>query len=383
MRERQVVCPACGVHLALPPECVSRVARCARCHVRFRLPQRISVTDEAVAHWLQQGRVDPDEDYDGGPQPSGLHDTHRGIEPPHSGQTAVLSAMTENAIRLARIDARGALFEFPAHRLKGMPFRTSMPRRCLQCGSRAHLRVHVIVYSGQLRDSISLEAEYAAGLAGLFTEEELRQSSCEAVIERLPRVPNATPPADLPMPYWVCDLCSGNGMLSGQVQVNAGTGEGVCQLQIRALRRAAEFFAAAGGSGTPEHHELMRRVAALADNPWESLPEAVQHRLEQWFRPSPGEQFIAYIPDRDHFRTEDGMAGFVISNRRLLYHSKIRHREATVHDGVELELAASSGKRVVRVTTGAWDLPRVTVDREGIEHMRYALAVGKFKAVWR
>jgi len=172
-------------------------------------------------------------------------------------------------------------------------------------------------------------------------------------------------------------------MLSGQIEVNSETGDGCCRLQFRNLRRAGEFFASTGGSGSSDYRELMRRVAALVDNPWESLPEAIQHRLEQWFKPSPGEQFIAYIPDRDHFRTEDGMAGFVISSRRMLYHSKVRHREVSVNDGLELELAAASGKRIIRTVTSTWELPRVTVDREGVDKMRHALVVGKFKAVWR
>lgn len=375
MRERQVACPACGTQLLLPPDCISRVARCGRCQVRFNLPARISVTDDAVANWLTEGKPDPDVESEGknGGRPV--------IEPPHSGTTSVLSAMTEN-VHVVQVDSDGALLEFPAHRLLELAFRTSIPRRCLQCGSRAHLRVHAIVFGGQLRDSAMVEREHSAG-AALLSDDQLRQLSCEDVIKRMPAVTDVQHPADQPMPYWICDMCTGKGVIAGQMNVDPQTLEGLCRLRIRNVHRAAEFLSAAGGYGTSEYHEMMRRVAAMAENAWDTLPEAVQHRLVQWFKPAGDEQFLAYVPDRDRTRTEDGMVGFVATNQRIIYHSQVRHKEAPVAEPVELELSMSSGKGTISVKTSLWELRRVTVDREGVDRLRRALVQARFKAVWR
>lgn len=387
MRERQVVCPVCGVHLVLPPDYAGFAARCGRCRMRFNLP-KISVTDEAVSLWLHE-EDESDDDAGDAPvapgKPSKTTSQPTDV-PPHSGQTAVLPAMSEEfsrGLRLVRTDAHGAMFEFSASRLNETAFRAAMPRRCLQCGARAHLGVHVIIFTGQLRDSVSLEAEHAINIASVFTEDELRQMVGEEIVRRLPPVPSMSPPADQPMIYWVCDMCSGTNVISGQIETAGDSRLGVCRLQIHNLRRAGEFFAAAGGAGTREYHDLMRRVAALVDSPWESLPEVVQHRVEQWFRPGDAEQFLVYVPDRDRVRTEDGMSGIVVSTKRFIYHSPVRHREAQIADSLELELATAAGKSSLQVRTAGWELRRVTVDREGLERLRRGLVTSRFRAVWR
>jgi hypothetical protein len=185
------------------------------------------------------------------------------------------------------------------------------------------------------------------------------------------------------MPYWVCDMCSGSGTVSGQIHVNPDTGKGWCRLFIRSLRRAMEFMVNAGGEGAEGYTALKERMEQTAENPWDTLPEVIQHRLQQWYRPERGEQFIVYIPDRDRARTEDGMAGVVISTIRLIYHNPRHHRECRSGEPMELEHASGKGKGSVSIKTSVWEIKHMTVDRDGITRMRRGLSAGKFKAVWR
>ncbi|MFB3893667.1 MAG: hypothetical protein ACE15C_16765 [Phycisphaerae bacterium] len=408
MRPRQVICPSCHATLEVPEHCVNCIARCGRCHTRFRV-----LTDDAIAGWINEG-IPRESDFDEVPPPRPprapvqaprpaaasppgaapapaarppgrpvmVQAVKPEVEPPRSGHTAVLTAITD-PIRLVKIDGSGVLFEFPAQRMLEEQFRCAMPRRCLQCGTRTHLRAHVIVYSSsaQLRDSVSLEDEHSAGPLTL-SEDELRNLSAEEVVRRMQKVPNVPAPGNEPMPYWVCDMCSGTGVISGQIQVNSQTGVGFCRLLIRSQRRAAEFFGAVGGGDSREYRDLMRRIAATAENPWDSLPEAIQHRVQQWFKPYGDEQFIAYIPDRDHFRTEDGMAGMVVSTKRLIYHTRVRHHEVGVADAIEFGLAMTGGKGTLQIKTPPWEVRRMSVDRDGTDRLRRAMVVGRFKAVW-
>ena len=195
----------------------------------------------------------------------------------------------------------------------------------------------------------------------------MRNLSCAQVLQRLPRVPNVPPPADRPMPYWICDMCGGEGEIYGQVHVQSDTGKGWCRLLLRNLRAAEAFFVAVGGKDSPGHKRLSHRIRALRERPWDHLPEVIQNRVTQWYRPESGEQFLGYVPDRDRARSEDGMAGLVVSDRRVIHHSDLRHRESFVTQPLEIELARGQGRNRLRIKTPNWQIEQFTVDPEGLQ----------------
>jgi hypothetical protein len=285
-------------------------------------------------------------------------------------------------VRLVKFGDAGALLEFQAARLKEIAFRCAMPRRCLRCGTSVHLLAHVIIYSGALVDNVSLEAEHAAGELRL-AEDQVRDLSPEQLLDRLPMVPNVPSPANLPMPYWVCDMCSGAGLLGGQIQVNSQTGNGWCRLRVRNLRRAMEFMEAAGAKDTKGFADLSEHLESSKENPWEQLPSVVQHRVEQWYKPGSGEQYIAYVPDRDHARTEDGMSGLLISNHRLIFHTRLRHSETTSDKPLKLQMSNDGGKLVLKLETPTWDIKHLMLDRDGATLLRRSLIASGFNPVWQ
>jgi len=387
MEPRQVVCPECGQRLRVPPEYLDRLVRCRRCSRQFRAAPAVSnVTEDDILQWLTEA--------DDMEEPAAPVETVQS-QPVQRAAAEVAVAPTMEPlgeeggemaggakIRLVKIEPTGeALFEFPAGRLLETEFRCAMPRRCLRCGNKAHLQAHVIIYAHQLPHGVSLEAEHAAG-ALFLTEQETRGLTNEELLARLPQVPNAPHPGDVPMPYWLCDLCTPGNVISGQIQVNTATGEGRCRLLVRNFRRAEEFMVAAGGEGAPGYTDLHDRVAATIERPWDRLPLIVQDRVRQWFKPAEGEHYLAYVPDRDHMRTEDGVAGLVISNKRLIYHTQMRHRECNVGDSLELQLAMTGKTGRLRIFTHSWEVKHLPVDRDGISRLRYALTVGKFHAAW-
>jgi LSD1 subclass zinc finger protein len=380
MSSRKVLCPSCGTILQVPQGLVNVAVRCSHCQNRFRLPPKAMISDDAIASWLggAKTRVDPDD----------IDEEIEQTEAPSLGGTAVLPIENPEApsapppaLRLVRFGKNRALFEFPASRLRDVSFRCAMPRQCLRCGARAHLVAHVVIYSGKMVDNMSLEMEHAAGDL-ILDEDQTRDLTTEQLLDRLPPVPNVPAPGNLPMPYWVCDMCSGAGLISGQIEVNSQTGNGWCRLMIYGLRRAAAFLEAAGGKDSDGFRVLHEHIETMAENPWENLPSVIQHRIEGWYKPAVGEQFITYVPDRDHSRTEDGMNGLVVSNRRVIFHDRMRHFEGKIQDALKVKVSAGA-KLQIHIESAILQVRGFTLEREGLNSLRRSLTLGGFKASWQ
>jgi len=379
MLGRQVQCPVCGTILSVPPGYANCFVRCGLCHQRFRLPAHIGLSDQAVADWLQDETQR--EQHEQERRANAAAQTKQALrEATASGKTQVLPAVA-GQLRLRRVDAQGAVFEFPADRLLEPRFRCAIPRRCLCCGTRKNLSAHLIVYAPQLADDYSLEAEHAAGQLAVPAE-RLGGATGAELLKKLPLVPNVPPPGNLPMPYWLCDACNGRGRISGQIRINSNTGKGTCRLFIRDLNCAAAFFQNAGGMSAQSLEAIRTQARVSANNPWNALPTAVQRRLQGWYHPARGEHMLAYVPDRDRARSEDGLYGILVTTRRLIFHTRLNHHQADCDQPLELTLTTTAGRERLRVKCSTWEVQHFTADRDGLGRLRRALAEGKYEATW-
>lgn len=377
MSVRHAQCPSCGGILTVPTGCMDCFVRCGVCHHRFHLP-KIRIDDESIAEWLKQD-ITREEEAAEASAPK--------IDPPSqlaqeasSGSTVVLPALSDK-IELIHLDKKGSLFEFDAELLKLGEFRCAIPKKCQRCGTKNHLTAHLIIYASRLLDSHSLESRHPTGSMG-SRDKQLQHFDGEQLLDKFAPVPNIPPPGNLPMPYWICDMCTGAGAISGKLHVDASSGKKTCQLLIRSLARAEEFLIAAGGKGSPEHEELRQRIAETDANPWEALSESVQHRLGAWYRPGKGEHFVVYVPDRSLSRTEDGMSGLVVSNYRMIYHSQMGVREVKVNEHLRVQLSSAGGRNILKIKSPSWEVKHLSVDRADVTRLREALIKQKFKATW-
>jgi len=368
MTDRLAQCPVCGTLLDIPPGCADCYVRCGQCNGRFKLPP-LAVSDEAVASWLEE------ETPPVGPSPKEAAADH----PASPAETATAPAR-DAEIDVVRIDSNGVLLEFPSARLLDESFRAAIPRRCLRCGCGSDLQAHPIIFADHISDDIS-QSEYAVQPLAL-SDEELRTLSDEELLERMPRVPNVPHPAELPMPYWRCSLCREGGGVAGQIQIDPQTGQGRCRLWITELPLAAGFLSAAGGEGTRQHKQLLRRIALSRRNPWQDLSPVIRHRIETWFHPRRGERFVAYVPDRNHRHRDDGLAGVVFSSARLVYHSPGEHHESRLSGAVELDVTGSGATGDLHIHAPKWEVPHIPLDRDGLDSLRRALRHAHCRAHW-
>jgi len=371
--QRALPCPACGVELNVPVNAVGRYARCGSCQHRFQIPPEEALDEDDILSLINE----PDEG-------DLLESVGEDLAPDDAeGTILATEAPTEDrtCIRLIKLDGKGALFEFPADYLANPTFRCSIPRLCLRCGVKTHLAARPIIYASPLVDRHELHTLLDTErfvLREPFTE----RLSNEQILERLPSVPNVPPPADQTMPYWMCDMCDPEGAIGGRIIENAKTGEKTCRLRMANPHRARDFLEAA--SGRPEDIKVIQeRCLAEQEQPWDMVPGAIRQRLRQWYKPNEGENFLGYVADRSLSRTEEGMAGLIISDHRLISHSQLRHREVPKDQPVTLRLAMTREQGELTIETPQWKVSRMHVDREGIRHLRRALTLGGFQATWR
>ena len=364
MTARQALCPACGMLLDVPPGKSDCNVRCGGCHFRFRLP-KFSVSEDAVANWLGEGAPKPEE-----------------APPPASPEsTAVLPAINE-PIRLVKADRQGALMEFPCNRLTESSFRGAMPRRCLRCGTRSHLYARLIVYTTNTMASVGSEApEMDESLC--LKGDDVATLGEEELLSRLPHVPNAPHPLDLPMPFWLCDLCDARGLISAQARFTDQPGVGLCRLWMAPLRRADEFVVVAGGKSISAHASLLKLLANMPEEPWDAVPLKVQNHLRQWYHSVQAERFVAYVPEAELTRAQEGIEGLLVSSHRLIWHSRVAHREANATDRIEFVEDYDGRHHTLQIRTPAWQLKRIRIDREEIPRLRAALSKARFQTVWR
>jgi len=373
MEYRRVQCPACGALLRLPPGYVNRFVRCGRCKARLRLPRRIRVTDDAIVSWLRENR-------DSEIQQPVEQGVRLAGDAPVSGETIVAPAIGGN-VRLVKVDPSGALFEFPASKLTDSHFRCGLPRRCLRCGSRTHLHTHLVIYTPKFRDSVVVERERSI-CQPRISDEDLSRLDNNALLRRLPRVTDVPRPADLAMPYWICDSCVGAAPLAAQIQTNPRTGEKICRLLIKSLERAEEFLAAVSGTNSPDYLRLRACIEAHAADPWAALPVTIRNNLQEWFHPAKGEEFLAYIPDREN-EAKDGSSGLVVSSRRLVRHTSREQEEISASEPMEVKMKLSQHSANLEIRSSSCHIRNLQLDRNAARKLRQTLAAAKYRVSWK
>lgn len=393
MKQKRARCPGCATILAIPEDYPGDKVLCSLCDTRFRLP---SISDGEILDWLGRRNKDDtfaDEEQDIVELPRARHEPepkptpvfrpkHPRREETPASVSPVDFSIGSKGLKLVRVDRRGALFEFPARLLEDLSFRGAVPRCCIRCGCWEHLIPHVVVFEEQMTDPTAVESSHVHGRLDAHQASEMTTAE---VLEALPLVEGFDPPLDLPMPFWVCDMCSPSNMVIAHHELRPnemGIEEVQCYLLIRRLWRAEEFLLACGGEDTAAHHEIQGALKAWPQTSWDRLPGMVQQRLRQWFRAGKGEVFTTYIPQRLEQRTDAGLAGIVLSNRRLMYHSAAEHRESLKGQRLQLRFHAEGNETRLAMIGSLWDISDIPMERRELHRLRRELAAQGFNVTW-
>ena len=341
----QIICPGCKTALQVPDSAIGKKGRCATCSESFLIAPPVEQAEEASKHapddtimgWL-------DEAVRNAPDPADSM----------AGDMASLGPRRGFPIHLDHVDSMGAFFHFNSSLLYDTEFRSSFPQRCIVCGSRQSLSIHLIVWSGKLQGGNRKEQPIRRSpfVLELDTMQSLRGPD---LLGQLPRVENVPEPYCLPFPYFICRKCSAVGTVVTEVHVDPeGNGE-ECELGISSLRQAEKFALAVCGPDDSGPKEIRRARKERKGDPWKALPLAIRVRIQRWFTPDDGEKFVAYIPDADYSKAEAGLAGLVLTDQRLIYHKSVAQTEFPLAEHLtltprkagsrtHLEIKSESGK---------------------------------------
>ena len=101
-----------------------------------------------------------------------------------------------------------------------------------------------------------------------------------------------------------------------------------------------------------EYRMLAHEVSQIWGDAWIRLDEKVRQRLGTWCEFEPGERFTHYLNDAEFGSKDEGLAGVVMTDRRMIYHRYHRRgsvrfddKEAKLHlrpDGDDASLVVST-----------------------------------------
>ncbi len=323
-----VRCPSCSQKYRLLPGYIGHRARCKRCATVFVVSAGDQPVDEdAIVTWITD--EDPSSKSVMGStgifEKDAAHAMAADVAPPHPDPHRPAAparippppAPADTAGPLARlhhIDAKGAHFTFPAASLRRTDLRNAFPRKCLGCGTRTGLRVHLIHWTdrGVAQDAAPHRERLDLPVGRL---EQFSLAGEKGLLEQLPRVRQAADPFNLPFPVFACEHCRPGSQLRVSVEHHAG-GD-VCSLTIQPLAIAVDFFRSVGGRTTPEYRQLIEK-RDLCRDAWQELEGPTRHRIVAWLNLQDTEQFVGFYPDADCPPADSGTSGIVLTSHRVV-----------------------------------------------------------------
>lgn len=337
-----VVCPNCEQKYRVAPQNLGRRALCKRCGQRFEIAVETQIDDDTIFGWISDadptgtsvmGSTSIFAAGDPHPQPPGTQ-WHR---PPPPDQPRV---------EFLRLDRDAALFEFPAHRLNDAHLRCSFPHRCVQCLNPKDLSMHYVIWGDKLprHDALRLQENEMRSLRSL---DKLMTADPQGWFDALEPIAFLPKPFSYPLPYFVCHECGAIGEVIGRVVDDDDAQR--CQLRIANLTIALDFFRNNGGKGQPGYQRLLVARRQAKGKQWENLPFAVRERLSQWFTRQADEKFLGFYADDDFSRADAGLAGLVLTDRRLIFKKYGGCLEYSVERGGQIHVHASPKRATLEI----------------------------------
>lgn len=237
-------------------------------------------------------------------------------------------------------------------------FRASMPMKCIAAGPSDHLVARPLPWidkaTGHFTNPGELEARYELNVRPHQSPREVL--SLMATLDELPT------PFNQPIPYYVSRQKAKDVSLHCET---FGTREGVqCEVTIPSGAYALEWLGRVNGVCGEDYAQLEAEVLKFDAKAWRTIPPQVRHRLNVWFDFQAGEQFLGYFNDSDFAKNEAGLAGVVMTDRRVVYCKYHHHGQfnldedvliAAIVDGQFVDLKAKHAggtRRLVRLRRG-------------------------------
>ncbi|HXK87527.1 MAG TPA: hypothetical protein PLS82_15950 [Phycisphaerae bacterium] len=337
MSEQVVVrCPQCAQKYRVPRTSVGHQGRCKLCQARFRIASESNIDEDTVFAWITED--DPFSESVAGStgifsKPVGPPRA-AGVAPRLEPAPATGAGVSSCEVKLVRIDTQGAHFEFPTAALAGEHLRNSFPRKCVGCGTRIDLRVHLIYWRDRMpvNDALTWQARQDAAMGKLVGYDRPFEPG---LLRQLPNARGLAEPFSLPFPIFACPHCRPSHEVQGRVATHKS--HETCRLTIASLAVAVDFFRDNGGRNSPDYHRLIEERDQHPDA-WRAMDARVRQRVSQWFVPGEDERFVGFFRDAEFPPGEAGASGLVLTSRRLVFHKYVACRDYSLEAPGRVEI---------------------------------------------
>lgn len=224
---------------------------------------------------------------------------------------------------VARCDQAGVCFAFDSIHLEHMGFRTSMPVRCAFSGELDRRKFFArplafIDRSGaRIRSTQEIESKHTTSLLSGQSVHDLL--GVIGSIEALPK------PFSFSVPYYgTSDFNHSSLKCWTETRPDGGV---TCFVIIPNGQTALQWLMNVNGCCGIEFAKLEHDITLIDNDAWRILGEECRRRLAVWCPFEPGEHFRLFLSDGDFGTRDKGLAGLVLTDRRLVY-CKYHHRGA-------------------------------------------------------
>ncbi|MEM1027220.1 MAG: hypothetical protein AAGJ38_03975 [Planctomycetota bacterium] len=246
------------------------------------------------------------------------------------------------------VSTDGVRIAFSAKWLRNEVFRCSMPMRCCASGASLGPNQKLSARPMIFVNRTTTGEDRARSLELKYETDSVDQRTPRELVREIGRMNDLTQPYDLPMLYYVQAGRPVDAMVCSAQQ---GTGnEEACEVRVPNGQVAVQWLERVNGRCGPEYAQLRTDVAHLSSDAWSQLPIKVRQRLEPWTRFQRGEKFLLYLNDPDFSSNDAGLAGVVITDKRLIYHKYRRLRSVALQQDATLHVRPDPTTRVVRLT---------------------------------
>ncbi len=395
--ELKVHCPHCHATLMVPLTAAGQAARCPACHTAFNIPTEEEIAEQTASAWIDQdleemaseddqywqGRLKEETDRKIHDEEIKRKETAREIEKVlASDQPALTTEATPPAPKTQPTSAKpatqtfdpvisrsqaqpvplrkhysggdypkeflvthprpylvvtectqsGVTLSFDARFLADMGFRLSMPVMCAFTGEtdRTLLQARPLAFldqsNGVLKNAYELEAGHEQKL--------IKGQSRKEMIARMGVLEDLAEPFRYPFPYYLRQDHSSHSLKCYTTKHKDGST--LAHVLMPEGPFAIRWLAQVNGVCGPEYDLLRQDVNRLWQDVWLALDEQIRRRLEVWTNFQPGEKFRYFINDADMRKKDEGLAGVVLTDRRLIY--KKFHRQGQFEYGTNARL---------------------------------------------
>jgi hypothetical protein len=240
--------------------------------------------------------------------------------------------VTPMRLTVRDVGAFGVRLAFDSGMFRLPGFRGSLPMKCLMCGETEPTRLiakplaWVDRVTGRSIKAGELEARYEWQVKSQESASEIAQSM--ATLDELP------PPFNQPIPYFACRRCAGKVTVHCET---VPTREGVCcEVVIPSGRYALDWLGRVNGVCGEDYLALEAEAMKFEAKAWRAIPQHVRARLGVWFDFKGDERFCGYFIDGDFSKSDAGLAGLIVTDKRLVHCKYHNHGEIPFSKGGDL-----------------------------------------------